>query len=161
MTESIPTTVSLRPATAEDLNQVSKIESISHQAPWTYDHLKAELSKPHSCFWVLTDDETDEIICGYIVFWVVEKEARLLNICVPREYRGQGYAKQMLRQAIDHVRRAGASRFTLEVRKSNLGAIALYQNHGFLITRILKGLYSDGEDAYEMEFSVGDETLKL
>jgi ribosomal-protein-alanine N-acetyltransferase len=38
----------------------------------------------------------------------------------------------------------------LEVRISNIPAIRLYEKYGFRKARIIKGYYSDGEDAYVM-----------
>jgi len=38
----------------------------------------------------------------------------------------------------------------LEVRVSNTPAINLYSKLGFMIVKIMKGYYADGEDAYVM-----------
>ena len=52
----------------DDLEQVVDIEQRSIQPPWTRAAFAAELDKPSSRFWVLTDDETDKLVVAYAVF---------------------------------------------------------------------------------------------
>ncbi|OFZ78631.1 MAG: ribosomal-protein-alanine N-acetyltransferase, partial [Bdellovibrionales bacterium RIFOXYD1_FULL_44_7] len=111
---------------------------------------KAELEKPYSRFLVLTDDETDKQILGYIVFWLLFDECQVLTLAVDPESRGRGYAKLLIRQAIKEAVKKDVRKITLEVRKSNLPAINLYQQFGFVVSRVLKSFYSNGEDAYLM-----------
>jgi ribosomal-protein-alanine N-acetyltransferase len=59
-------------------------------------------------------------------------------------------AKEMIRCVVNQAIQHGASRITLDVRKSNLPAIHLYQSARFSIIQIRKGFYSNGEDAYLM-----------
>lgn len=141
---------SLRPATADDLAAVMEVEAKVHLAPWTRDHFEAELGKPYSQTLLLTDDETDSQILGYIVFWILMDETQILNVAVDLPYRGLGYAQKLVRQVIQLALKQGAKRVILEVRKSNTPAIQLYQKVGFAITQLRRGGYSNGEDAYLM-----------
>lgn len=150
---------SLRPATTEDLEQILKIEQQCHVAPWTEDHFRAELIKPYSQFLVLTDDETDTKIVGYIVSWLMFDECQILNVVVDLPYRGLGFAKRMIRKAAIVAAQKGVNRVVLEVRKSNLPAIQLYQGLRFVITQIRRGFYSNGEDAYFMTLSLVDDPI--
>ena len=147
---------SLRPATPEDLNSLARIEGVSNKSPWTRANFEAELSKSFSRSLVLTDDETDEVIYGYIVFWLLplDKVARILNVVVPEEYRGNGFGKRLVRQATNEALRSDYEKIQLEVRKSNESAVRLYQTLQFSIIRIHKGFYGDGEDAYIMELTL-------
>lgn len=160
------TTYSVRLATEDDLDAIVAIENQVHAAPWSRDHFLSELSKSYSQFWVLTDDETDEIVVGYLVFWQLFDESEILNIAIGLPYRGLGFAKKLIAKAIAHSVRKGLKKLTLEVRKSNEAAIHLYQRLGFAITRVRKDFYpavltqgksrtpADGlksEDAYQME----------
>jgi ribosomal-protein-alanine N-acetyltransferase len=152
---------SLRPATSEDLDLIAKIESQVHVAPWTREHFSSELLKPYSQFLVLTDDESDSIVAGYIVFWFMFEECQILNIVVDTPYRGLGFAKRMLRKAALLASQKGVKGVTLEVRKSNLPAIQLYQGLQFVITQIRKGFYSNGEDAYHMKLSLVEDPIQF
>jgi ribosomal-protein-alanine N-acetyltransferase len=146
--------VSLRPATSDDLPRIVAIEAQVQKAPWSFDSFQAEFVKPFSSFWVLTDDETDEQVHGYIVFWILDGECRILTVAVGVESRGMGYGKRLLRAALQEGARSNARKAVLEVRRSNNPAIQLYQSLGFMIQRIQKAFYSNGEDAYVMEVSL-------
>lgn len=147
---------SLRPATPEDLERIVEIESRVHQSPWSRENFEAELAKPYSHFLVLTDDETDSVIVGYVVFWVMFDECHVLNVAVDIPFRGKGHAKTMVRKAIHLATRKDIRKILLDVRRSNENAIQLYQRVGFVITHVRKSFYSDGEDAYQMALYLND-----
>jgi [ribosomal protein S18]-alanine N-acetyltransferase len=155
----IQATSSLRPLTDDDLPAIVEIEQKVHIAPWTLEHFRAELEKPYSEVLVMTDDETDSQVAAYIVYWLMFEECQILNVAVDLPYRGLGLAKRMVRQVITLGSRKGVHRVTLDVRKSNLPAVNLYQSIGFVITRVQKGFYSNGDDAYQMALSLVDEKV--
>lgn len=159
MIEMKPESFSLRPATLEDLDAVVKIENQVHAAPWTEEHFRAELTKPYSQFLVFTDDESDSIIAGYLVFWVMFDECQILNLATSLNYRGLGLAKQMIQKVVSIALKKGIKKVVLDVRKSNSPAIQLYQRVKFSITHIRKGFYSNGEDAYQMTLNLEGEIL--
>ena len=154
-----PIQLSLRPATTEDLAKVLEIERQVHVAPWTEEHFLAELTKPYSHFLVLTDDETDLEVAGYIVFWTLFDEGQIMNVVVGTRFRGLGLAKTMIRKAASIAEKKGLKQIVLEVRKSNLPAVQLYQKLNFSITHIRKGFYSNGEDAYQMTLPLQGELI--
>lgn len=141
---------SLRPATPDDLANILAVEARVHVAPWTKANFEGEWEKPYSTTLVLTDDDTDTEILGYVVYWNLDGTLEILNLAVDLPYRGLGFGKKMLQQVVREGLRAGAQRLTLDVRKSNLPAVALYQKAGMAITQVRKGFYSNGEDAYHM-----------
>lgn len=145
-------TYSVRPATPEDLDTLVQIESKVHLVPWNRAHFEAELEKPFSHLWVLTDDETDTEIAAYLTFWILGEEAEILNIVVNLDHRGLGFAKYLLQKALNESLRKGVRRIGLDVRLSNAPAIRLYERQKFAITRIQKGFYTHPypEDAYRM-----------
>ncbi|MFZ9595125.1 MAG: ribosomal protein S18-alanine N-acetyltransferase [Bdellovibrionia bacterium] len=144
---------SLRPATTEDLSKILQIENQVHVSPWTEEHFRAEFTKPYSQFYVLTDDESDSQMAGYIVCWMLFDECQILNVAVDLPFRGLGLAKLMVRKMMMFAQNKGVNKMILEVRKSNMPAIQLYQSLGFTIQHIFKGFYSSGEDAYQMTAS--------
>jgi ribosomal-protein-alanine N-acetyltransferase len=148
--------VSIRPATADDLGPILAIEARVHVAPWTRENFEKEWEKPYSTTWVLTDDDTDTLVFGYATFWMMDDSVEILNIAVTNEHRGLGFAKLMLQHIIrEGVKREG-KRLILDVRKSNLPAVGLYQRAGFAITQYRKAFYTNGEDAYHMALELGD-----
>ena len=155
------TKFSIRPATMEDLFTIVTIEKKIHVSPWTEDHFRAELVKPYSHFLLLTDDETDSQVAGYLVCWSLFDECQILNLGVDLPFRGLGFAKEMVRKAVDLAGKKGINKVVLEVRKSNLPAIQLYQGLHFSITHIRKAFYSNGEDAYQMTLSLVEDQLQF
>ncbi len=144
----------IRPATLDDLPAIVLVEERVHAFPWTLESFQAEFQKPYSHFFVITDDETDSIIAGYIVFWILFDECQILNVAVDTSHRGMGHAKRLVREAVKAAVRVNLKKVTLEVRKSNQPAIELYQGLGFTIRNVRKEFYSNGEDAYVMGIDV-------
>lgn len=152
-------TFSLRPATSDDIPAILDMERRVHIAPWGEENFKFELTKPYSQFLVMTDDETDEQVAGYIIYWVLFDECQILNVVVDNPYRGLGMAKKMIRQAAQSALQKGIKKINLEVRKSNLAAIQLYQGQRFTITQVRRNFYSNGEDAYQMTLHLNENPI--
>lgn len=141
---------SLRPASEEDLVQILNIERQAYPLPWKNEAFVDELTKPFSKFLVYTDDETDEVITAYIIYWLMFDECHILNVTVGLEWRGLGIAQKLVRQAMQDAIKKDMKRVFLEVRKSNHAAITMYQKLGFFIDHVKKSFYADGEDAFFM-----------
>src|SRR5262245_6981156 len=116
-----------REASVDDLPELVRIESAVHVAPWSETGFKGELEKPYSHTLVMTDEETDKIIGGYIVFWMMGEEIQILNVAVDLPYRGVGFAQMLIRKVVDQGLRKDIKKVVLDVRKSNSAAIQLYQ----------------------------------
>lgn len=139
-----------RPASEDDIEKVAQIEKISIIPPWSQEAFRAELGKKTSHFWVMTDDETDEIVSAYVVFSFPAEQAHIQTVAVAPKYRGSGIGKRLLRQVIAYVMRNGGESIVLEVRKGNSVAVQLYQSLGFMVIHTISKFYPDGEDAYSM-----------
>ena len=149
-------TLSPRPASTDDLAGLVRIEKQVHVSPWDEAHFAAEIEKSYSRVLVVTDDETDSVIAGYVVIWLMFDEAQILNIAVDLPFRGLGLARGLIRQVVSHAIKKEIRKVILDVRKSNAAAIALYQSMRFTIGQVRKGFYSDGEDAYTMVLDLDD-----
>ena len=106
---------SLRPASTDDFAQIVQIEQKVHVAPWTEENFRTEVAKPYSQVLVLSDDETDSDIVGYVVFWMMIDECQILNIAVALEHRGLGLAKQMIRKVVQLTYQKGIKKIILNV----------------------------------------------
>ena len=78
------------------------------------------------------------------------KRGHIVSVAVLRDYRRHGIGTQLVKKAMKAMEHYGASEFFLEVRKSNTPAVSAYEKMGFEVTRVLRGYYRDGEDAYLM-----------
>jgi ribosomal-protein-alanine N-acetyltransferase len=138
----------------EDLPEILAIEVASFPHPWTEEMFESELARgDFSQILVarLADAGTRPPLAGYVCVWVVSDEAHINNIAVDPRWRRRGIATALLEAALDHGRIRGARRAFLEVRASNLGAQALYQQFGFQPAGVRKRYYDHPvEDAVIM-----------
>jgi ribosomal-protein-alanine N-acetyltransferase len=70
-------------------------------------------------------------LIGYTLMLLVLDEAQLLNISVAKPYQKQGWGRVLLEHMIAKAKQYKATNMFLEVRPSNVDAIALYENMGF------------------------------
>jgi len=147
----------IEPATVEALPDILKIEEACFSAPWTRRMLEAELSgNPFANFLVAKQIPPGEIgsvsIIGYLCFWVVFEEVRLMNLAVIESMRHKGIAKALVIQALEVGLAQAAIRAVLEVRASNHAAHALYRRLGFRDVTTRPTYYTNPtEDALLME----------
>ena len=147
----------IEPATVEALPDILKIEEACFSAPWTRRMLEAELSgNPFANFLVakriLPGDVDSVSIIGYLCFWVVFEEVRLMNLAVIESMRRKGIARALVLQALEVGLVEAAMRAVLEVRASNHAAHALYRNLGFRDVTTRPTYYTNPiEDALLME----------
>lgn len=140
--------------TSGDLDEVTAIESVSFPRPWTREHFIAELNSPHS--YPLVARTADGMVAGYICPTLVLDEGEILDVAVRLDCRGKGVGAALVRRAIDDLAARGARVVCLEVRVSNLPAVALYQRLGFRETGRRRRYYENGEDAILMEHTIDD-----
>jgi ribosomal-protein-alanine N-acetyltransferase len=146
-----PGTIDIRPMTKDDLEIVMALEQASFTHPWRYEHFLHELSSPHSFPLVAVTDGT---VGGYVCLMSLFEEAQILDIVVAPYLRGRGIARVLLEHAVTVAREKHAEIMALEVRASNMAAIALYERFGFLRTGIRPKYYEGVEDALLMEKSL-------
>jgi ribosomal-protein-alanine N-acetyltransferase len=145
--------------TEVDLRDVLTIERCSFPLPWSEGMFKAELSLDfsHNFAAKLNHEGNEEVLVGYICFWVIEGEAHLLNIAVKSDYRRMGLGKHLMRFLIDFCRTEKVERLTLDVRPSNSSAIEMYRKMGFRKEGLRPRYYADnGEDALIMGLKLNE-----
>ena len=139
--------IEIRRLTYSDLPQVIAIERQAFPTPWSLSMFVLELSKPSGiCLAALIDGR----LAGYLICSRYDTVWHVMNVAVDPRLRRQGIARRLM----DHLF-ATADRpheqYTLEVRESNEGAIALYQRFGFRGAGHRRGYYHDNrEDALIM-----------
>lgn len=147
----------IEPATIEAMPDILQIEEACFSAPWTRKMLEAELSgNPFAHFLVAKRAVPGEAgaatIIGYLCFWVVFEEVRLMNLAVIESMRHKGIARALVVQALETGVAQAAMRAVLEVRASNQAAHALYRSLGFRDVSIRPTYYTNPiEDALLME----------
>ena len=139
----------IRRATEADLAAIQAIEQGSFPAVWAAAAFAAELALPHARVDVLVEDDR---IVGFASYWLVvpgaqhAAEVHILSIATHPTARRRGVAAQLLAHALGAGRAIGATLATLEVRRSNAAAIALYARHGFATAHVRKRYYQDNDE---------------
>ncbi len=91
------------------------------------------------------------LLVGFVGLWYQAGEAHIVSIAVREEYRRRGLGELLLIGAVEMAVRRGQQVVTLEVRKSNESAQALYRKYGFEQTGLRRRYYADNhEDAVIM-----------
>ena len=137
------------PMTATDIEAVVGIEQRIQQFPWTPGNFADALAAGYDG-WVA--HETDRLI-GFAVLMRAVDEIHLLVIGIAPEYQRCGRGRALLDDVTAKSRAAGMQRMLLEVRPSNVSAIAFYQKMGFVEIGRRRGYYpasAGREDAIVM-----------
>jgi ribosomal-protein-alanine N-acetyltransferase len=147
-------------ATAQDLDRIVRIEQESFSVPWTSKMFEVELAQnPFSRLYVARPAGTPGAIAGYVCFWVVFEECRLMTLAVEPSARRRGIGRALLQHALVLGRGEGATRALLEVRASNEAALKLYEQDGFHRTAVRTRYYANPvEDAVLMERELSEGT---
>jgi ribosomal-protein-alanine N-acetyltransferase len=129
-----------------DLPQVVAIERRAFTTPWSLAMFVLELSKPSGiCLAATAENE----LVGYIVCSRYDTVWHVMNVAVDPDRRRRGIATALLGALLDRV--GDEAQVTLEVRRSNAGALALYERFGFRSAGVRPRYYADnGEDAVVM-----------
>ena len=141
--------VELRRLEAGDLDEVEEIERESYPTPWSRSMFDAELRKPSSL--ALGASTERERLVGYAFVSRYVDAWHVMNVAVADTYRRRGIAVALLERLFDVTATDPRRGYTLEVRVSNTGAIALYEKLGFEARGVRRGYYTDNrEDALIM-----------
>jgi [ribosomal protein S18]-alanine N-acetyltransferase len=130
-----------RPVTAEDRDAVIAIETESFANPWTIQTFDAMLDTPVSEIFVARDD--GRRVVAFCACWLIGDELHINTIAVRTPLRRQGLAYELLRRVFDLT---GANRATLEVRRSNVAALVLYERLGFAVTGVRSNYYQHPDE---------------
>jgi ribosomal-protein-alanine N-acetyltransferase len=126
-----------RPMKMDDLDAVMAIEPHIYPYPWSRGNFSDSLNSGYSA-WVL---RRDEIIIGYALVMMVLDEAHLLNLSIAKDFQKQGLGRLLLEYMIQIAKNHQVANMFLEVRASNVSAIALYENMGFNEMAIRRNYY--------------------
>ncbi len=137
MSAQLLNNVSLRPMQSDDLDAIMQIESRIYSHPWTRGNFSDSLNSGYSG-WVLKDNET---VIGYALLMMVMDEAHLLNLSIAKAHQKQGLGRYLLEHMLKIAKSHKATNMFLEVRPSNISAIALYENMGFCEISVRRGYY--------------------
>lgn len=147
-------TPSILPARPSDIDAVYAIAQAAFTLPWPREELELELSRPYSALRVLRPSP-DERIAGFLNHWRLGDELQIMNVAVLPHYQRRGYARALMRDAEEAARVLRLGSIFLEVRRSNIAAIRLYELHHYSVIGVRQRYYADNlEDALVMKLDL-------
>ena len=146
MTAPPAAAVEIRRLIYADLPQVVAIERRAFTTPWSLAMFVLELSKPSG---ICLAAEVDTELVGYLICSRYDTVWHVMNVAVDIDRRRRGIATALIAALLERV--GEDAQITLEVRKSNAGALSLYERFGFRSAGLRRRYYADnGEDAVIM-----------
>lgn len=147
-------TMRVVPMEERHIAQIAALEQTCFSAPWSEDSIRAELTNETAHF--LTAESGGRCF-GYVGVHEVAGEGYIANLAVLPNARRYGVAAALLDAAEAGARERGCAFLSLEVRKSNAAAIALYQKRGYQPAGERRRFYSaPPEDALIMTLRFGE-----
>ena len=110
------------------VDQIAQLEKLCFSDPWSVNSIASELDNKLA-FWLVATDE--DRVAGYIGSQTVMDETDMMNVAVHPDFRRKGIAEALVNALVENLQRMGSHCLTLEVRASNVPAIALYEKLGF------------------------------
>lgn len=145
----------IEPATEADLDAIDELDqhSFKSRVRSMRTTFEGELKREWARIDVMRDGTRIVAFCNY---WLVTTELHILAIATHPDCRGKGIATQLLGHILEHAKSIGCSLATLEVRRGNKPAIALYERAGFKTVHVRARYYQDDEDALVMLKAIAD-----
>ena len=135
-----------------DLEMVATLERQCGLNQWGTASYRHELKNPSAILLAAWADKTDEardkqsVLLGFLAGVVTVDEFEIRNLAVTPQQRRRGIGAALLEAGLRVAHEQGALRTVLEVRASNLPALALYHRHGFTCVGKRAAYYHDPPD---------------
>ena len=113
---------------ASHVAEIAQLEKICFSDPWSEKSVASELENKLSCWLVAVEEDA---VAGYIGSQTVCGETDMMNVAVHPDHRRKGIAEALILSLIEELKTMDSRCLTLEVRASNVPAIALYEKLGF------------------------------
>ncbi|MEA4923635.1 MAG: ribosomal protein S18-alanine N-acetyltransferase [Eubacteriaceae bacterium] len=139
----------IRKADHRDIDTLAEMDKECFSSPWSRESFRQEMDESKVAFYVI--GEIDGVPAGYAGMWCIVDEGHITNVAVLPDYREKQVGSRLMEVILDVTHRNGIKDYTLEVRRSNKAALALYRKFDFEEAGVRPRYYEDnGEDAIIM-----------
>lgn len=133
------------------LSQIAELEALCFSEPWSEKSLELLLGESATGFVCVSEER----VLAYGGMLIAPDEGQITNVAVHPDARREGLGRSVVDALIEEARARGLEQVSLEVRVSNLAAIALYERAGFTVEGKRKNFYRrPTEDALIMLKSI-------
>ena len=135
-----------------DLKEAYEIEKQTNPSPWSKENFFSSYEVGHKSLVC----RIDNIIVGFIIFSVINKEIHLLNIAVRTEHQKKGIGSLLMETMLKQASVMGVSKVYLEVRSKNEKAILFYKKYNFIQDAVRVNYYTgeNSDDAVLMSLAI-------
>ena len=135
-----------------DLKEAYEIEKQTNPSPWSKENFFSSYEVGHKSLVC----RIDNIIVGFIIFSVINKEIHLLNIAVHTEHQKKGIGSLLMETMLKQASVMGVSKVYLEVRSKNEKAILFYKKYNFIKDAVRVNYYTgkNSDDAVLMSLAI-------
>ena len=98
--------------------------------------------------------EADGRIVGNIICRIQRYKLELASLAIHPDYRRYGIGSMLINEIAAQAKMFAIRKIGLEVRESNISALAFWQKMDFIITGSVPNFYADGETALQMEKNI-------
>ena len=130
--------INIIPYKPEFCADVARLEAECFSEPWSEKAID-ESFRFGTVFFLA---ETKGEIIGYVGIKPILDEGYITNVAVSKSYRRRGAARLLMKAVSDFAKAQGLASVSLEVRVSNVPAIALYESFGYKTVGKRKNFYS-------------------
>lgn len=127
-----------RNITDSDVEQIAELEKQIFSDAWTVKGI-SDTAQQSQAFITIAEENGE--IAGYCIIYFVLDEAEIARIAISDKWRRKGVGRQLLDYTCVCCKEKQVERLLLDVRESNTGARAFYENYGFEIDGIRKNFY--------------------
>ena len=124
-----------------DLEGVLELEEACFTNPTSREMLRYEVETSDVLHAYVMRPTPGGMLVAYCAVWNIFDELHINTLAVHPRWRRQGVASLLLTHVLDDAVRQGAGKATLEVRRSNEGALKLYERFGFEVGGVRKEYY--------------------
>ena len=130
----------------KDAPELSELErAVFGKNGWTEKDF-IETTAVEYAYYLVAEDPADNRLLGLCGYRDMCGEADVTNVCVVPDMRRRGIAEKLLKNLMSYGEGHGVKDFTLEVRKTNIPAIELYNKLGFKSEGVRPGFYENPKD---------------
>lgn len=123
----------------EELFQIAELEREIFSDAWSENAL-LDTWKQQAVIFGIWDGR---LLAGYLILYYVLDEGEIVRIAVRKSHRRKGAAGKLLLHAKGFCGEKKVKKLFLEVRESNVPAIAFYKKYGFQADGIRKKFYTN------------------
>jgi tRNA threonylcarbamoyl adenosine modification protein YeaZ/ribosomal-protein-alanine acetyltransferase len=129
-----------RAATRDEVAAVEALQSRTFSNPWAAESIRWELEHTDVArLYVMRAPDTR--VVAYCACWIIFDELHINSLAVDESWRRRGVARRLLDTVLREAAAEGARSATLEVRRSNDAARALYEGLGFHVDAVRRDYY--------------------